>query len=302
MTKAIDITGQKFGCITILKRVENDSQGRTQFLYKCNCGKEKIGRGKDIRNGKIISCGCTKGKTSAVDITGQQFNLLKAVKYEYSQKDKQYWSFLCDCGQTTIKPKHDVMLGKIKSCGCKTRLWQSQSQRTYLPNGAIYNFLQIVKPITSMDELGDTKYQCKCLLCGTIVDIVGSQITSGHKKSCGCLHSYAEAQIKQILLNNNINFKKEYCFLDLFTINNTHPRFDFAIIKNKKILGCIEYQGEQHFLDKGYFGKLQREETDKIKYDYCLQKQIPLLILTKDSKLESEILNFIKIINYKNEV
>ena len=60
MSKVIDITGQRFGNIIITKRVANDKNGQAQFEYLCYCGNSKIGRSRDIRSGKIISCGCKK--------------------------------------------------------------------------------------------------------------------------------------------------------------------------------------------------------------------------------------------------
>ena len=42
MGKAIDLTGQKFGRLTVLKRAENyispNGEKRAQWLCKCECG------------------------------------------------------------------------------------------------------------------------------------------------------------------------------------------------------------------------------------------------------------------------
>ena len=54
-------------------------------------------------------------------------------------------------------------------------------------------------------------------------------------------------------------------------------RFDFAIFdKNNNLLGLIEYQGEQHYKNYKIMGKQQREITDPMKKEYCLNKNIPL--------------------------
>ena len=62
MGKAIDLTGQKFGRLTVLKRAENyispNGGKRAQWLCKCECGKEVVVLGKNLRKGLTRSCGC----------------------------------------------------------------------------------------------------------------------------------------------------------------------------------------------------------------------------------------------------
>lgn len=62
MNNLRDLIGKKFGKLTIIKRVENDKNNRTQYLCKCDCGKEKIIRGSSITSGNTRSCGCLSGR------------------------------------------------------------------------------------------------------------------------------------------------------------------------------------------------------------------------------------------------
>lgn len=48
MTKPVDLTGKKFGRLTVLKRVENTKFNKTQWLCKCDCGKETIAIGGNL--------------------------------------------------------------------------------------------------------------------------------------------------------------------------------------------------------------------------------------------------------------
>lgn len=55
----IDITGKKFGRLTVISRAENKSKGRAAyFRCVCDCGNEKVVQGQDLRKGTIRSCGC----------------------------------------------------------------------------------------------------------------------------------------------------------------------------------------------------------------------------------------------------
>ena len=58
MSKFIDLTGQKFGKLTVIERAESSSTGKTRWLCECECGNRKIVLRDSLRRGKTISCGC----------------------------------------------------------------------------------------------------------------------------------------------------------------------------------------------------------------------------------------------------
>lgn len=55
-----DIAGQKFGFMTALYSVGKDKHGSYIWRCLCDCGTEKDALGRDLRQGKIVSCGCRK--------------------------------------------------------------------------------------------------------------------------------------------------------------------------------------------------------------------------------------------------
>jgi hypothetical protein len=50
--------GTRFARLVVIARAENSEQGSTQHLCRCDCGKETVVRGYNLRNGKTRSCGC----------------------------------------------------------------------------------------------------------------------------------------------------------------------------------------------------------------------------------------------------
>jgi len=57
--RLIDLTGRKFGKLTVIKRSYPNGNNRSpKWLCKCECGKEKIIFGDSLRNGITKSCGC----------------------------------------------------------------------------------------------------------------------------------------------------------------------------------------------------------------------------------------------------
>ena len=57
-----DLTGQNFGKLTVICRIDNDKRGNAQWLCECSC--EEHGRvvttGAHLKSGHTKSCGCAK--------------------------------------------------------------------------------------------------------------------------------------------------------------------------------------------------------------------------------------------------
>lgn len=60
MSKLIDLTGERFGRLTVIKQTENDKPYGTKWLCKCDCGNEVIVFSNNLRRGNTRSCGCLK--------------------------------------------------------------------------------------------------------------------------------------------------------------------------------------------------------------------------------------------------
>ena len=64
MGKFMDLTGQRYGKLTVLQRDEN--HGRfVHWICKCDCGTVKSFRGGHLRSGATVSCGCHRLKASS---------------------------------------------------------------------------------------------------------------------------------------------------------------------------------------------------------------------------------------------
>lgn len=55
--KLIDLTGQRFGRLVVLKRSDNIGK-KPAWVCKCDCGNEKIVTGGNLKSGHVSSCGC----------------------------------------------------------------------------------------------------------------------------------------------------------------------------------------------------------------------------------------------------
>ncbi len=54
----IDLTGKKFGRLTVLHRSGSDRHGNALWSCRCACGQERVFNGLLLRRGDTRSCGC----------------------------------------------------------------------------------------------------------------------------------------------------------------------------------------------------------------------------------------------------
>lgn len=286
MSKCIDLTGQRFGQLTVLKRYPENKNNRAQWECQCDCGKIVVYTTASLKSGKTQSCGCKRKK----DLSGQKFGRLTVVEYAYSNNGQRYWKCECDCGKIAYVNTTSLTSGNTKSCGClhsdilkqnNIKLKSKIDQSNII--GQVFDFLEVIAPV---DSDGQSIYKCYCHNCGNYKNIKYSDLISNRVHACGCLYSWAEAKLKLLLNKYSINYINQFKFSDLKSQKGIPLRFDFGIFKNDKLYCVIEYQGNQHFDKTNLYWTPLLELHDNMKKDYCNQHDIKLIELTKESNLE----------------
>lgn len=158
MSKVINMTGQKIGYLTVLKRAENTNKGQAQWQCQCDCGNVVTVLGQCLRNGKVKSCGCYSrniGKSNFIDITGKRFGKLVVMKFiGKDDNNHSLWQCQCDCGSIVVVPKSNLVTGGTKSCGClKTSGGEYQIEIIL----SQYN-IKYIKEFTFSDLKGEKNY------------------------------------------------------------------------------------------------------------------------------------------------
>ena len=135
--KRIDLTGQRFGRLTVIQYDHAEHDG-AHWLCKCDCGAEKVIAGYLLRNGGAKSCGCLKSDASREnlekaraalkarpkkDLTGQRFGRLVVLGLADvpDRKGFIFWRVRCDCGTERILMQNNFIYGQTRSCGCLSR-------------------------------------------------------------------------------------------------------------------------------------------------------------------------------------
>lgn len=60
MSKRKDLTGQKFGKLTVLRYSHTNHNGVVYYECKCECGNTKVIGGNNLKNNTTKSCGCLR--------------------------------------------------------------------------------------------------------------------------------------------------------------------------------------------------------------------------------------------------
>ena len=217
MGKKIDLTGQVFGKLTVLKEGERKN-GKLYWTCQCECGNIKDIYGYSLRKGDTISCGqCKKEKplNPEDNLVGKIFNYLTVIKYEGSKPDGQgkfrrYWTCQCECGNTISVSTTDLKDGHIKSCGCKTHEIQQKNKMKDIQNQRFGKLIALEPDFEKSKNSHGIVWLCKCD-CGNNAYVKATQLLQGKTKSCGCL--LKEVLTKRNIENREVQIGKQYGYL-----------------------------------------------------------------------------------------
>lgn len=216
-----------------------------------------------------------------INLKGQRFGKLVVLEEAPNRGKRTYWLCQCDCGNIKEIQTDSLRSGRTQSCGClhKENTTISNKKRIIDLTGQKYGKLTVIKQVESFR--GHSAWLCQCE-CGNQKIINSVELKNGQTLSCGCLRSsFGEEKIEKILKENNIIYKKEYSFDDLLSEKKKKLKFDFVIFNKKNEIQCIiEYDGEQHYLEKtnNFWSDTleKRQQRDKIKNEYCIKNNIIL--------------------------
>lgn len=105
MSKLIDLTGLRFGLLTVQKYV-----GNRKWHCKCDCGNECDVFAFNLTRLHTTSCGCKKG----TGIIGRKFGKL-IVESQIEDTDR-YVCICLDCGKKAIRHYKSLTQGRVSMC------------------------------------------------------------------------------------------------------------------------------------------------------------------------------------------
>lgn len=183
-SKVIDLTGRRFGKLVVLRKdnIERNDHKGARWICKCDCGNEISVLAGRLKSGQTKSCGCLKqdnNKYRNDDLTGQVFGRWTVLNKDNSQKGRgTAYLCQCECGTLRIIPRHSLIQGFSKSCGCGRSIPKKDL------TGRKFGKLTVIG--IDKEKYGRGIYwKCQCE-CGEIVSHRTGALEKGDVISCGC--------------------------------------------------------------------------------------------------------------------
>lgn len=123
----IDLTGKKFGYLTVLELDKTRKSNVKYWKCQCECGTIKSVQGGHLKDGTSTSCGCRKAdkisisnSNRLINLIGKKFGKLEVLSEDKSRtkQGKHYWFCQCECGNIVSIKGDSLRDGHSKSCGC----------------------------------------------------------------------------------------------------------------------------------------------------------------------------------------
>ena len=148
----IDLTGRKYGEITVIRFDETSPKGRYLWICECVCGNITSVDRSSLSGGKTTSCGHKLGRSNKVDVQGSIFERLTVIKDTGKRKhSKVVWLCACQCGVETEVLSVDLLSGRKTQCGtCDS------AEKEYLTKYKAYNSWGAMK--SRCDNENNTHY------------------------------------------------------------------------------------------------------------------------------------------------
>ena len=265
--KVEEMIGKKFGKITVLgdsgKRASN---GGIILDALCDCGNKFQVDKSNLTRTKYPTCTCGKCSKVKMDIKGKKFGLLTALDVNEERTKEQgypYWDCLCDCGNTTVVSRKNLVSGQVKSCGCLSR----KDNKCFKPGDRVGK-LVVIEKIDNKEW-----YKCKCD-CGVIKLVQAFKLKKNLINSCGNCN---KNELKGAVINN-------WLILEQTNETNNGYYYKCKCVKcgaiTRKRLGEIKtvkgsYCSNCH-LDNSIIGQkfskltvLEQNWDDKLRRTYC---------------------------------
>ena len=124
--RKLNLVGQQFGELTVIKQFGSDSRGNVIWECLCSCGRIKNIIGFSLTMGKTTACGHNNlgnnkehFDNKAEEHVGEKKNRLEIIAVLDKDKSGNYkYAAICDCGEITEFQYGHFKSGNVKSCGC----------------------------------------------------------------------------------------------------------------------------------------------------------------------------------------
>lgn len=124
------LTGKRFGKLTVLREDEENHTTLHKVICRCDCGREKSVATRDLKNGKVTSCGCDRMRMKReTDFRERQYDEMLEKKREAFQRGD--YTEICTLTDWVYIWLRDVLPNVVK--GTTIRMYAEIMEHHILP-------------------------------------------------------------------------------------------------------------------------------------------------------------------------
>ncbi|MBQ0037231.1 MAG: hypothetical protein KBS74_01015 [Clostridiales bacterium] len=166
--KTGDLTGERFGNLTVLEKAEGLRDRYYTWHCCCDCGNEIVVNTKNLTAHRTTHCGCRSSELRNAhqkpkDRAGMKYGALTALRM-IGKSDEGAFLWKCECGKHIIVPAKQLQRNKAKDCGCGMGEKPKYKDITGQRKGR----LTALYPTDKRDGKGSVIWHCKCDCGGEI--------------------------------------------------------------------------------------------------------------------------------------
>ena len=166
MVKFIDLTGQRFGKLIIIKRakdrIRKDETRDVQWLCQCDCGNNKIVLGSNLKSRSTKSCGCLQQEN-------RKLFAIKTVEWRKRPRIFEEITKICKiCGKEYKTKGRDADF-----CKCVVNCVRKKNREGYEKNKELVKIRTRTNKLKRVFGITDEDYEQmyfeqgkKCAICG----------------------------------------------------------------------------------------------------------------------------------------
>ena len=133
--KPSHLIGKRFNSLTVIGFDHYSDSRKDYWLCRCDCGKETVVQGYNLKSGAVKSCGCGHKLCQLEDISGYNDGNIEVIRF-IERKDMQSL-FECRClrcNSIFIASSNNIKKGHYHSCGCVKHSFAEDTVAEYLSN------------------------------------------------------------------------------------------------------------------------------------------------------------------------
>jgi hypothetical protein len=273
--RVFEIVGNEY---TVIGEYINNSTKIKIKHNKCNNTFEITPANFIKKKNKCIYCGKNNKRTTDVfkfevkqmygdeyTVLGEYINNSTKIKIKHNKCNNEY----------LVSPSNFLLGTKCPKCNIdKQKLTNDEfKSRVFELVGSEYSVIEDYKNYNTKIKMLHNK-------CNNTFEMSPTHFLNG-QRCPNCRNYKGEEKIKKWLDKNNIEYKTQYSFKDLYYKSKNHPlKFDFKLDYDNGDILLIEFDGIQHFENWYYNDLKDQQNRDKLKNDYCKDHNYELLRIT----------------------